>query len=74
MSADPTRDVPLRTRRFAALKHRFLRRAYRDVRQYVRDEVHCQFENVDVLAVDWAGKEAQQLIEGVYQAAYASLG
>ena len=29
VSADPTLDVPLRSRRFATLKHRFLRQAYR---------------------------------------------
>lgn len=48
-------------------------RLERDVKQYVRDEVHCQFENVDVLTVDWSGTDAQRLIDGVYAAAYASL-
>lgn len=48
-------------------------RLEREVKQYVRDEVHCQFDNVDVLTVDWAGAEAQELIESVYATAYACL-
>jgi hypothetical protein len=41
-----------------------------EMRSYIRDTVKVDLSGRDVLAVDWAGREGQALIESVYQQAY----
>ncbi|WP_272421449.1 Qat anti-phage system associated protein QatB [Polyangium jinanense] len=49
-------------------------RLERDMKVYVRDVVHLDLKDVDVLTLDWAGDAGGKVIEKLYAEAYQVLG
>lgn len=49
-------------------------RLERDAREFIREAIHFDLGNVDVLALDWHGQAGQQLIDTIYLDAYSLLG
>lgn len=48
-------------------------RLEREIKEYIREEVSLQFDEMDLLEVDWESAESQQIIEDIYETAYACL-
>ncbi|NOK20040.1 Qat anti-phage system associated protein QatB [Corallococcus carmarthensis] len=45
----------------------------RDVREHVRESIRLDLENVDVLAMDWAGVAGQSFVDAAFTEAYSLL-
>jgi hypothetical protein len=45
-----------------------------EMRQYIRDTIRMDVATTDVLAVDWRGKQGRQIVDKVYEDAYALIG
>jgi hypothetical protein len=48
-----------------------LLKAEREIRLFIRETVHLELDSIDVMTVDWNGKQGERIAQQIYEQGYA---